>query len=87
MGLLDQQGRRLQAGASLMVGNGDDLSDELPVPAVLGGGTIGTEGRHAVEVFNAAGMDANTYGFNELDYLPDRTDRLRELVRRSRSRG
>lgn len=28
-------------------------------------------------------MDANTYGFDELNY-PDRTDRLRELVRRSR---
>jgi hypothetical protein len=84
MGLLDQQRRRLDGGASLFVGNGDDLSDELPVPEVLGGGVVATQGRHAVEAFNAAGLDANTFGFNELDYLPQRVDRLRELVSRSR---
>jgi 2',3'-cyclic-nucleotide 2'-phosphodiesterase (5'-nucleotidase family) len=84
MGLLNQQRRRLEAGASLVLGNGDDLSDELPVPAVLGGGTVSTGGRHAVEVFNAAGMDANTFGFNELDYVLNHTDRFRELVARSR---
>jgi 2',3'-cyclic-nucleotide 2'-phosphodiesterase (5'-nucleotidase family) len=84
MRLLDQQRRRLKAGASLVLGNGDDLSDELPVPPVLGGGTVGTEGRHAVEVFNAAGLDANTFGFNELDYVLNQPDRFRELVSRSR---
>jgi 2',3'-cyclic-nucleotide 2'-phosphodiesterase (5'-nucleotidase family) len=87
-GLLEQQRRRLQAGSSLFVGNGDDLSDELPVPAVFGGGAaIPTEGRHAVEAFNAAGMDADTFGFNELDYVrAGRVDRLRGLVSRSRFR-
>jgi 2',3'-cyclic-nucleotide 2'-phosphodiesterase (5'-nucleotidase family) len=84
VGLLDQQRRRLKAGASLFVGNGDDLSDELPVPEVLGGGVpVATRGRHAVEVFNAAGMDANTFGYNELDFVPDR---LGEQVARSRFR-
>jgi 2',3'-cyclic-nucleotide 2'-phosphodiesterase (5'-nucleotidase family) len=84
MGLVDQQRRRPNAGASLVVGNGDDLNDELPVPAVLGGGgPIATRGRHAVEVFNAAGLDANTFGYNELDFVPDR---LGEQVARSRFR-
>jgi 2',3'-cyclic-nucleotide 2'-phosphodiesterase (5'-nucleotidase family) len=83
MGILDRQRRRLKAGASLVVGNGDDLSDELPVPAVLGGGSVATRGRHAVEVFNAAGLDANTFGYNELDFVPDR---LGEQVARSRFR-
>src|SRR5262245_9611203 len=36
-GLLDQQRRRLPAGASLFVGNGDDLSKELAIPAIFGG--------------------------------------------------
>jgi 2',3'-cyclic-nucleotide 2'-phosphodiesterase (5'-nucleotidase family) len=84
MGLLDQQRRRLDAGTSLFVGNGDDLNDELPVPEVLGGGDpIATRGRHAVELFNAAGLDANTFGYNELEYVPDR---LGEQVARSRFR-
>jgi 2',3'-cyclic-nucleotide 2'-phosphodiesterase (5'-nucleotidase family) len=84
MGLLDRQRRRLKTRASLVVGNGDDLNDELPVPAVLGGGgPIATRGRHAVEVFNAAGLDANTFGYNELDLVPDR---LGEQVARSRFR-
>jgi 2',3'-cyclic-nucleotide 2'-phosphodiesterase (5'-nucleotidase family) len=84
MGLVEQQRRRLEAGASLVVGNGDDLSDELPVPEVLGGGgPVATRGRHAVEVFNAAGLDANTFGYNELDFVPDR---LGEQVARSRFR-
>ena len=84
MGLLDQQRRRLKAGASLVVGNGDDLADELPVPEILGGGgPVATRGRHAVEVFNAAMLDANTFGYNELDFLPDR---LEEQVARSRFR-
>ena len=35
-GVLDQQRRRLPPGSSLFVGNGDDLSDQLEVPAVFG---------------------------------------------------
>jgi 2',3'-cyclic-nucleotide 2'-phosphodiesterase (5'-nucleotidase family) len=81
VGVMDQQRRRLQAGSSLFVGNGDDLSDELTVPAVFGGGAVQTQGRHVLEAFETAGLDADTFGF---DYLPDRTDRLRELVSRSR---
>jgi 2',3'-cyclic-nucleotide 2'-phosphodiesterase (5'-nucleotidase family) len=84
-GLLDQQRRRLQAGSSLFVGNGDDLSDELTVPAVFGGGpAIRTEGRHVVEAFNAAGLDADTFG---CDYVMEGgPDLLRGLVARSRFR-
>jgi 2',3'-cyclic-nucleotide 2'-phosphodiesterase (5'-nucleotidase family) len=82
-GLLDQQRRRLPAGSSLFVGNGDDLIGELPVPAVFGGGAaIQTEGRHAAEAFNAAGMDANTFGCDHV--VVDGPDLLRGLVARSR---
>jgi 5'-nucleotidase/UDP-sugar diphosphatase len=83
-GVMDQQRRRLKPGSSLFVGNGDDLSDELEVPAVFGGGTVQTQSRHVLEAFAAAGMDADTYGFNELGYVPGQTDHLRELVSRSR---
>src|SRR6266540_1474698 len=84
-GLLDQQRRRLQAGSSLFVGNGDDLSDELTIPAVFGGGAaIRTAGRHVVEAFNAAGLDADTFG---CDYVMEGgPDLLRGLVARSRFR-
>jgi 2',3'-cyclic-nucleotide 2'-phosphodiesterase (5'-nucleotidase family) len=83
-GLLDQQRQRLKAGSSLFVGNGDDLSDDLEIPAVLGGGTIATQGRHAIEAFNAAGLDADTFGYDMDQYLPDRIGHFRELVARSR---
>src|SRR5215211_2700155 len=83
-GVMDQQRRRLKPGSSLFVGNGDDLSDQLEVPAVLGGGTVQTHSRHVLEAFAAAGMDADTYGFNELGYVPGQTDHLRDLVSRSR---
>jgi 2',3'-cyclic-nucleotide 2'-phosphodiesterase (5'-nucleotidase family) len=83
-GLLDQQRKRLPADSSLLVGNGDDLSDGLEIPAVFGGGTVATRGRHAIEAFNAAGLDADTFGFDPDAYLPDRTDELRDLVARSR---
>jgi 2',3'-cyclic-nucleotide 2'-phosphodiesterase (5'-nucleotidase family) len=83
-GVMDQQRRRLEPGSSLFVGNGDDLSDELEVPAVFGGGTVQTHSRHVLEAFAAAGMDANTFGFDMDAYLPDRTDQLRDLVARSR---
>jgi 2',3'-cyclic-nucleotide 2'-phosphodiesterase (5'-nucleotidase family) len=83
-GVLDQQRRRLAPGASLFVGNGDDLSDELEIPKVLGGGTVATQGRHVIEAFNAAGLDADTFGYDMDQYLPDRIGHVRELVARSR---
>jgi hypothetical protein len=83
-GVLDQQRRRLPPGSSLFVGNGDDLSDQLEVPAVFGGGTVRTQGRHVLEALAAAGLDADTYGFDVDAYVPDRTDHLRGLVARSR---
>jgi 2',3'-cyclic-nucleotide 2'-phosphodiesterase (5'-nucleotidase family) len=83
-GVLDQQRRRLEPGSSLLVGNGDDLSDELEIPAILGGGTVQTHSRHVLEAFAAAGMDADTFGFDVNMYMPDRTDHLRDLVARSR---
>jgi 2',3'-cyclic-nucleotide 2'-phosphodiesterase (5'-nucleotidase family) len=83
-GVLDQQRRRLKPGSSLFVGNGDDLSDQLEVPAVFGGGTVQTQSRHVLEAFAAAGMDADTFGFDVNMYVPDRTDHLRDLVSRSR---
>jgi 2',3'-cyclic-nucleotide 2'-phosphodiesterase (5'-nucleotidase family) len=83
-GVLDQQRKRLAPGASLFVGNGDDLSDELEVPAILGGGTVATQGRHVIEAFAAAGLDADTFGYDVDQYLPDRIGHVRELVGRSR---
>jgi 2',3'-cyclic-nucleotide 2'-phosphodiesterase (5'-nucleotidase family) len=83
-GVMDQQRRRLEPGSSLFVGNGDDLSDKLEVPAVFGGGTVQTNSRHVLEAFAAAGMDADTFGFDVDAYVPDRIGRLRELVSRSR---
>jgi 5'-nucleotidase / UDP-sugar diphosphatase len=83
-GVLDQQRRRLKPGSSLFVGNGDDLSDQLEVPRVFGGGTVQTQGRHVLEAFAAAGMDADTFGYDMDQYLPDRTGHFRELVARSR---
>jgi len=68
---------------SLFLGNGDDLS-----PALNG---VRTDGRHTVDAFNAAGIDADTFGFNELHVLsedspPSEQDlsQLRELVAASR---
>jgi 2',3'-cyclic-nucleotide 2'-phosphodiesterase (5'-nucleotidase family) len=81
VGVKDQQRRRRKPGSSLFLGNGDDLANQLEIPQVFGGGTIQTGGRHVLEAFAAAGLDADTFGF---DYLPDRTDRLRDLVSRSR---
>jgi 2',3'-cyclic-nucleotide 2'-phosphodiesterase (5'-nucleotidase family) len=84
VGVIDQQRQRLKAGSTLFVGNGDDLSDELEIPQVYGGGTVRTEGRHVLEAFAAAGMDADTFGYDGLGYLPDQADHLRDLVSRSR---
>jgi 5'-nucleotidase/UDP-sugar diphosphatase len=50
-------------GHALTLGNGDDLEGYL--------NGKGTEARHTVECFNAAGMDADTIGFNELDLTPE----------------
>jgi 2',3'-cyclic-nucleotide 2'-phosphodiesterase (5'-nucleotidase family) len=83
-GVLDQQRRRLKAGSSLFLGNGDDLSDDLEIPAILGGGTVATQGRHVIEAFAAAGLDADTFGYDMDQYLPDRIGHFRELVARSR---
>jgi 2',3'-cyclic-nucleotide 2'-phosphodiesterase (5'-nucleotidase family) len=83
-GVLDQQRRRLAPGASLFLGNGDDLSDELEIPAILGGGTVATQGRHVIEAFAAAGLDVDTFGYDMDQYLPDRIGHFRELVARSR---
>jgi len=83
-GVMDQQRRRLPPKSSLFVGNGDDLSDQLELPAVLGGGTVHTGSRHVLEAFAAAGLDADTYGYDMDQYLPDRIGHLRDLVARSR---
>jgi 5'-nucleotidase/UDP-sugar diphosphatase len=83
-GVLDQQRRRLKAGSSLFVGNGDDLSDELEIPKVLGGGAVQTQDRHVLEAFAAAGLDADTFGYDMDQYLPDRIGHVRDLVARSR---
>jgi 2',3'-cyclic-nucleotide 2'-phosphodiesterase (5'-nucleotidase family) len=62
--------------ASLFLGNGDDLSAEL-------NGVL-TWGRHVIDAFNAADLDADTYGFSELHELggfsPESLGRLRDLV-------
>jgi 2',3'-cyclic-nucleotide 2'-phosphodiesterase (5'-nucleotidase family) len=85
VGVMDQQRRRLAPGASLFVGNGDDLGDQLELPAVYGGGTVQTEGRHVLEAFTAARMDADTFGYEAFNYASQgRTDRLLELVSHSR---
>jgi len=64
--------------ASLFLGNGDDLSPDLR--------GVRTEGRHTIDAFNAAGIDADTFGFSELNTFgqapasEDSLARLRELV-------
>jgi 5'-nucleotidase / UDP-sugar diphosphatase len=52
--------------------------------AHFGGGTVQTKGRHVLEAFTAAGMDADTFGFDVNMYVPDRIGHVRELVARSR---
>ena len=64
--------------ASLFLGNGDDLS-----PDVRG---VRTAGRHTIDAFNAASIDADTFGFSELNTFEEgpateaSLARLRELV-------
>jgi len=63
---------------SLFLGNGDDLS------ATLCGRPTG--GRHVVDAFNAGGLDADTYGFNEVASDVSRLEpaQIRQLVAASR---
>jgi len=80
VGLRNALRSRLREPAnSLFLGNGDDVSP------ILNG--VRTDGRHTIDAFNAAGIDADTFGFNELHVLsedspPSEQDlaRLRELV-------
>lgn len=70
---------------ALVVGNGDDIA-----PAVGRGSVVDnqftldegrdTGGRYAFEAFNEMGLDAETYGFNELDWI----DRLAPQLRTAR---
>jgi 2',3'-cyclic-nucleotide 2'-phosphodiesterase/3'-nucleotidase len=63
-----------------------------PGPDHAAGGRVGDDvassvasavfrGQHVVDAFNAAGLDANTFGNHEFDLGPDR---LRELIRGAR---
>ena len=70
VGLRNALGERNE---SLFLGNGDDLSTAY--------GGVRTDGRHTIEAFNAAGLDADTFGFSEMEFSPDR---LKELVAASR---
>jgi 2',3'-cyclic-nucleotide 2'-phosphodiesterase (5'-nucleotidase family) len=57
---------------SLFLGNGDDIS-----PTLKG---VRTDGQHTIDAFNAAGLDANTFGFSETELVAV----LRERVAASR---
>jgi 2',3'-cyclic-nucleotide 2'-phosphodiesterase (5'-nucleotidase family) len=46
---------------SLFLGNGDDIS-----PTLKG---VRTDGQHTIDAFNAAGLDANTFGFSETELV------------------
>jgi 2',3'-cyclic-nucleotide 2'-phosphodiesterase (5'-nucleotidase family) len=63
---------------SLFLGNGDDLS------ATLCG--LSTGGRHVIDAFNAGGLDADTFGFNEVASDVSRLEpaQVRQLVAASR---
>jgi 2',3'-cyclic-nucleotide 2'-phosphodiesterase (5'-nucleotidase family) len=80
VGLRDELRSHLAEPAnSLFLGNGDDIAPEL-------NGVV-TNGRHTIDAFNAAGIDADTFGFNELHALsvdspptPRDLAQLRKLV-------
>jgi 2',3'-cyclic-nucleotide 2'-phosphodiesterase (5'-nucleotidase family) len=57
---------------SLFLGNGDDIS-----PTLRG---VRTDGQHTIDAFNAAELDANTFGFSETELVAV----LRERVAASR---
>ena len=67
---------------SLFLGNGDDISPGL--------GNVSTDGRHVIDAFDAAGLDVDTFGFNEIFFgegydPPEKgTAQVRELVGDSR---
>jgi len=72
--LNDSRSRLAKPGDSLFLGNGDDISPEL-LRRVQRGYRVSEEpiadtgGRHAIDALNAAALDVETYGFNELDWL------------------
>jgi len=72
-------------GASLFLGNGDDITPELRRRTVTGY-DVGQErladsgGLGAIAALNAAGLDVDTYGYNELEWL----DRLVRVIPRAR---
>jgi 2',3'-cyclic-nucleotide 2'-phosphodiesterase/3'-nucleotidase len=57
---------------SLFLGNGDDIS-----PTLNG---VRTDGQHTIDAFNAAGVDANTFGFSETIRAISPWSRRTELV-------
>jgi 2',3'-cyclic-nucleotide 2'-phosphodiesterase/3'-nucleotidase len=57
---------------SLFVGNGDDVGSDLC--------GVSTNGSHAVAALSAAGIDANTFGMDELSHAPSS---LRDVVKAS----
>lgn len=68
---------------SLFLGNGDDVSPEL--------NGVRTDGQHTIDAFNAARIDADTFGFSGLNLYEEvggdfaqGLARLRELVAASR---
>lgn len=65
--------RRESAGGALFLGAGDDLGGS-PMSSVF-------KGAQMVEAFNAAGLDADTFGNHDFDYGPDN---LVEQVRASK---
>jgi 2',3'-cyclic-nucleotide 2'-phosphodiesterase (5'-nucleotidase family) len=60
------------AGGSLWLGAGDDLGSSQWSSVF--------KGRHMIDAFNAAGLDANTFGNHDFDYGPEN---LAEMVRAS----
>ena len=74
VGLVKQRRASLPTpGASLLLGNGDDIAPSL-MSSVFGG-------QHIIDSFNAAGLDADTFGNHEFDLGPDP---LLELMRSAR---
>ena len=53
---------------SLFLGNGDDIS-----PTLKG---VRTDGQHTIDAFNAAGFDANTFGFSETELVAVLRERM-----------
>ena len=62
-GLVQQRRAALGVETTLWVGAGDDLGSSTS-SAIF-------RGRHMIDAFNAAGLDANTMGNHEFDYGPD----------------